>query len=331
MPGEHVRLGFDGYLNLNRFIAAQALLPRTRLDRPRLDTPLATGIAGRFMQYGEEYCLTDDTNVVIGPDLLYRYILSKPVEAHFHEYLRLIESFFTYQLQSIASRFDVTVRHLPYYSLQKIEFCYEFDDPNPIERVKCLDVPMRALGLRSRRHTARVRGERLFVYQDSIAVGVELSAGCELVIYAKTNKRIRCEIRFNSRAIDAQLTKVAGFSGRTTQTLSQVRSMVAHLSAVAKDRLSDALEMLDRQLSPQVGQTSAQLCTRIGRILQDDALADAVINVLRMRGSLASAQGSPLKAAAESLVNAGVLQRAAPRSKVFVPSDPYMQAVQKLR
>lgn len=331
MPCEHVRLGFDAYLNLNRFIAAQAPMPRTRLDRPRLQRPLATAIAGRFMQHGDEYCLTSDTNVVIGPDLLYRYILSKSVEAHLHGYLRLIESFLTYQLQSIASSFGVTVRHLPYYSLRMIEFCYEYDDPNPIGRVESLDVPMRALGPRSRRHRAMVRGERLFVYQDSIAVGVELSAGCDLVAYAKTNKRIRWEVRFDSSAIDAQLDKVAGFAGRTTQTLSQVRRMVAHLSTVAEGRLRDALEMLDRQLSPQVGLTPAQLCTRIGRILQDDALADAVINVLRMRGSLASAQGSPLKAAAESLVRAGILTRSGKRSRLFIPADSYVTAVGTLR
>lgn len=331
MPGEYLRLGFDGYLNLNRFISAQAVRPKTRLDCPRLVTPLATTITGRFAQYEDEYCLTNATNVVIGPDLLYRYILSKSAEEHFREYLGLIEGFLTYQLQSIASRFGVTVRHLPYYSLRMIEFCYEFYDPNPIRRVESLDVPMRALGPRSRRHMALVRGERLFVYQDSIAVGVELSAGCDLVIYAKTNRRMRFEIRFDSNAIDSQLSTVPMRTGRTTRTHSQVRSMVAHLRSAAEDRLGNAFEMLYRQLTPRAGVTVVQLCSRIGRILQDDSLADTLINVLRMRGSLASAQGSPLKAAAESLVNAGILQRAAPRSEVFVPTDPYMQAVQKLR
>lgn len=330
-PGEYVRLGLEASLNLNRFLAAQVLHRRTRLDRPRLALPLATAIAGAFAQYEDEFCLTDDTNVVIAPDLFYRYILSKSAEEHFVHYVRVVERFMAEELQSIAREYDVTVRHLRYYSLRKIEFVWEFAHPHPTTLVESLDVPIRALGPQSQRHRAMVRGERLFVYQDSIAVSVELSGGCDLVIYAKTNKRVRCEVRMDSNCIGGEGLKATGQGSRTARRLRQILRMIANLRIVAEQRLRLALEMLDRQISPPDGATVPQLCARLGRILKDDMLVDTVIEILSMRGSLASAQGSPLKDAAQTLTDAGILRRKVLRSTVFVPTDHYVSAVRSLR
>ena len=108
--------------------------------------------------------------------------------------------------------------------------------------------------------------------------------------------------------------------------------MVATLREAATDRMVLALAMLDRQLVPPASLVTAmQLCAEVGRILQDSALSHTVLEAFRMRGSLASAQQSHMREAADRLIVAGVLRRSAARSPVFVPTDRYVRAVQELR
>lgn len=331
-PDEYVRLGLDAHLNMNHFLRAQEVRPRSRLDRPRLVSPLATAIEGAHAAYAAEFCLTDDMNVLIGPDRHYRYVLSKPAEDHFMDYLRLTETFLTNGLRETASSYGVSVDHAPYYSLRKIEFVWEFTHPNPIRFVEGLDVPMRALGSQCRRHRALVRGERFGVRQDSLSISAELSAGCNLIVYAKTNERIRFEVRLDSDAIGAMLRKGRGDASRTTHRRDDLHQMIAILREAATERMQAALAMLDHQRVPPAGDVTAmQLCSEVGRILQDDGLALTVLETLRMRGSLASAQRSTLKGAVDHLQAAGILRRSAPRSRVFVPTDRYVPAVSELR
>lgn len=331
-PGEHIRLGLDAHLNINHFLMAQNVKRKARLDRPRLEIPLATAIEAAPAFYDTEYCLTDDVNLIIGPDRLYGYVLSKPAEDHFMDCLRLIESFITTEMQETADSYGVAVDHAPYYSLRKIEFVWEFAHPNPTRFVEGLDVPMRALGPKTKRHRALVRGESLRVMQDSLAITTELSAGCNLIVYAKTNERIRFEVRFDRNAIAAMLRRDQDDASRTARNHEDLHQMIATLRLAATERMQTALDMLDRQRVPPASDVTAQrLRAEVGRILQDDALAHTVLETLRMRGSLASAMQSPLKGAAEQLLAANVLQRSAPRSPVFVPTDRYVRAVGDLR
>jgi hypothetical protein len=331
-PGEHVRLGLDAHLNINHFLMAQNVRWTSRLDRQRLISPLATAIEGAPASSGTEYCLTDDMNLLIGPDPLYRYALSKPAEDHFMDTLHLIETFITSELLETADSYGVSVGHAPYYSLRKIEFVWEFAHPNPIRFVEGLDVPMRALGPESRRHRALVRGESLRVKQDSLSISAELSAGCDLVVYAKTNERIRFEVRFDRDAIGATLRKGRGDAKRKTRNHEDLRQMLATLREAATERMQTALAILDRQqVSPASDVTALRLCAEVGRILQDDALAHAVLETLRMRRSLASPLNSTMRGAADRLIAANVLRRSAPRSPVFIPTDRYVRAVEELR
>lgn len=330
--GEHIRLGLDTHLNVNHFLNAQGVRCFTRLDRPRLVEPLATALDGTPAAYGTEYCLTDDVNVLVGPKRLYRYVLSKTAEEHFMDCFRLTETFISADLQDTANSYGVSIGHSPYYSLRKIEFVWEFSHPNPIRFVEGLDVPMRALGTQSRRHRALVRGECLHVRRDSIAVGAELSAGCVLVAYAKTNERVRFEVRLDRDAIAAMLRRGKDDPSRTARTHDDLQQMVATLRDAATQRMEGALAALDRQLIPPASHVTAiQLCAEVGRILQDDALARTVLETLSMRGSLASAQETAMRGAADQLIAANLLRRSAPRSPVFVPTERYVRAVQELR
>lgn len=331
-PGEHVRLGLDAHMNINHFLMAQIVKRRSRLDRPRLETPLATALDGAPVANGSEYCLTDDMNLVLGPERLYRYVLSKPAEDHFMDCLRLIENFMTTELQETADSYGVSVNHTPYYGLRKIEFVWEFAHPNPIRFVEGLDVPMRALGPQSRRHRALVRGESLRVKQDSLSISAELSAGCDLIVYAKTNERVRFEVRLDRDAIAAMLRRGQDDARRTAHNHDDLRQMIATLREEATERMQTALAMLDRQRVPPASDVTAlRLCAEVGHILQDDALAHTVLETLRLRLSLASPLHSTMRGAADRLTVAKILRRSGKRSPVFVPTDHYVRAVQELR
>ena len=248
------------------------------------------------------------------------------------DYLRLIETFMTTEMQDTADSYGVSVDHAPCCSLRKIEFVWEFSHPNPIRFVESLDVPMRALGEHSRRHRALVRGERFGVTQDSLSISAELSAGCDLIVHAKTNERIRFEVRLDRDAIAAMLRKGQDDASRTARHHDDLYQMIATLREAATEKMQAALAALDRQPMPPASDVTAlRLCAEVGRILQDDSLADTVRETLRMRGSLASAVHSPVKDAAERLMAADVLRRSAPRSPVFVPTDRYVRAVGELR
>ena len=330
--GEHVRLGLDANININRFLMAQDVRWRQRNGRQRLRSPLATAINGSPAASGTEYCLTDDDNLIIGPDPVFRYALSKPAEEHFIDCIRLIGTFLTTELQDTANSFDVSVDYAPYYSLRKIEFVWEFAHPNPVRFVEGLDVPMRALGPQSRRHRALVRGESLRVKQDSLSISAELSAGCDLIVYAKTNERIRFEVRLDRDAIATMLRRGQGDASRTARNHDDLRQMITTLREAATERMQTALAILDRQRVPPASDVTAlRLCAEVGHILQDNALAHTVLEVLRMRRSLASPLHSAMRGAADQLMAADVLRRSAPRSPVFVPTDRYVRAVEELR
>lgn len=270
--------------------------------------------------------------LLMGSNQLIRYALSKPAEDHFTEYLQLIESYMTTELQDTASVYDVTVDSAPYYSLRKIEFVWEFAHPNSIRFVESLDVPMRTLGPQSRRHRALVRGESVRVKQDSLSISAELSSGCDLIVYAKTNERIRFEVRLNRDAIGAKLRKGQDDASRTARNHDDRRQMIATLREGATEKIQSALAILDRQhIPPASDVTALRLCAEVKRILQDEELAHTGLETLRMRGSLASAWQSRMKGAAEMLSSAKVLMRVESRSEVFVPTDRYVRAVAELR
>lgn len=329
---EFIRLGLDANLNLNHFLMSQVFPNLFRIDRPVPVKPLALAIATLANNYKSEFCLTDDWNLLIGPPSIFRYALSKSAEGHFMDYVERIENFLTQELQRIAYlRENVTVECSPYYSLRKIEFVAEFSHDDPIRFVENLVVPMRSLGRESRQHRALVRGEEVHVKQNSISIAVEIAAGCHLVVYAKTNERIRFEVRFDQEGITAAL-KNKGDASRTANTHDDLRQIVATLREAATVRLRWALEMLDRQrIPPTTGVTAIQLCAEVGRVLQDDGLAHTVLETLRLRGSLAPPHKNPVRAASDKLVEAGILKRAAPRSQVFVPVDRYLRSVTGLR
>lgn len=325
--GEHIRVGLEAGLNINHFIAAQSIPTRSRLDRPIVLREFALALRHRFARDGNEFCLTDDTNLLIGPDAIFRYAESKPAEDHLMDAVDACWQFVGGGLAENAAAYGIRSQPVPYYSLRKIEFYWEFSHPHPIQLVESLIVPMRSLGDETVMHRALVRGEEVAVRQNSMSVSCELSAGCKLIVYAKTNTRLRFEVRLD----DETISRMSGGS-RTTRDRGELRRMVQTLRIAATTRFTQAMQDLDAFRTRQaLQQASTRLRAEFGRLIVDDDVAQVIIDALRMRGSVVATLSSPIRQAIETLCDAGILQRRRTRKPVFIPTGPFIQAVLGLR
>ncbi|MEB8387426.1 hypothetical protein OO012_09315 [Rhodobacteraceae bacterium KMM 6894] len=275
--------------------------------------------------------MTDDTNVLFGTPALYRYAQSKAAEDHLVDYINTVSSMLGTELCRIAGDYGVRVLHLPYYSIQHVEFVWEFQHDSPIRYVEATELPLRALGETTVKNRALVRGEEVRSTQNSFIVKAELSSGCTLAVYAKTNLSVRFEVRLNDYRIGKTL-KDHGIGGRTTNSLVNVHAMLGHLRQSATRELMQAMAALERSTHPLPdGPTPIDLCLEVTQALQDIALSKSVLETLRNRGSLASPQGSLFKGATRQLTSAGILMRRGPRHPVYVPQERWVSAVARLR
>lgn len=327
LTGEHIRVGLEAGLNINHFIVAQSIPTRSRLDRPIVLREFALALNHRFARHGNEYCLTDDTNLLIGPDAIFRYSLSKPAEDHLMDAVDACRQFVGGELSENAAAYEVRCQPVPYYSLRKIEFYWEFSIPNPIQLVESLIVPMRSLGDETVMHRALVRGEEVAVRQNSISVSCELSAGCKLIVYAKTNQRVRFELRL----YDETISRMSGGT-RTTRDRRELRMMVRNLRMNATARFEQAMQDLDAYRTRRAsGEAALRLRAEIGTLVADGDFMESILDALRIRGSVVATLDSPIRQAISTLCDAGVLQRRRARMPVFIPTDQYIQAVLGLR
>lgn len=327
LMGEHIRVGLEAGLNINHFIVAQSIPTRSRLDRPIVLHKIALALSHRFARHGNEYCLTDDTNLLIGPDAIFRYADSKPAEDHLLDAVDACSQFVGGGLAENAAAYGVRCQPVPYHSLRKIEFYWEFSHPNPIQLVESLIVPMRSLGDETLMHRALVRGEEVAVRQNSMFISCELSAGCKLIVYAKTNMRLRFEVRLD----DETISRMSG-GNRTTRDRGELRRMVQTLRIAATARFTQAMQDLDAfQIRQASQQAATQLCAQIDRLISDDDVAQVIVEALRMRGSVVATLDSPIRQAIETLCDANILQHRRTRKPVFIPTDPFIRAVMGLR
>ena len=332
---EHIRLGLEIGLNMNHYLAAQSFKRLYRPRHPIIHKPNVIVASDSVLSYDSEFCLTDDRNWLLGKPALIDYVLSKLAEDHLMDCIDSIETTLESEMLSIARYCEnIRLAHDPYYSLRKVEFCWEFSHPNPIRFVEGLDISLREQGLEWTRGGTPIRKQIFQIKQNSPCVRVELAGGCELAVYAKTNKRVRFEVRLKQDAIASILDKTDDEAGRTTRTKVGLHKMVATLRNAATKRLETALAMLNRQRVPPLTDiTSLQLCALVGRLLDDDDLAHTVLEELRLSGRIAGKHGSIMGDAAKTLADPkiGILARLARHSPVFVPCDRYLSAVQGLR
>ncbi|HEY9038602.1 MAG TPA: hypothetical protein VIN05_06635 [Roseovarius sp.] len=325
LDNEKARIVFRAQLNLTRFIQAQHLKRATRLDTPKLASDYVLAITPESRWYRDEAPLLPATNVIIGPDLKYAYALKSSRQAQFRRYLKLIHSMLHQSLGVAFEDEDAEACQLPNLTLHQIEFYWEFDHDNPIDYVVSI-VP------RLRQQAADVREDQYLVSLPEYSISCQspciklaLTRTIELKVYAKTNRRVRFEITFKDRAIGTY------GGGQTATTAKRLVSKIAPLAEEAARRCNEVLQSITAAPPPPSTISAFQLMHAIYQKARSPYVAETVIAGLLAFERITPYGNDPLKETIHALRDAGILRTSRPRSRVYVVTNEYSAALQRLR
>ncbi|MFV1530356.1 MULTISPECIES: hypothetical protein [unclassified Phaeobacter] len=188
-----------------------------------------------------EFTLADHDNVIID---VRRHLMSQP--PHYRQlrdnYFRAWLEFFDQRLRAQLEDPDMPSQFsfLPRFSLQSVENYHEFQCDTPLQAIESLRPYIRTLSQNMRNLRISDWSQSDYIQGNEIGYRVDLARGLELVIYAKTNKRIRVEAR---TALDERLND-RNFPF-TAQTTSDLEGMIALMEATAEDAATHVNRALD--------------------------------------------------------------------------------------
>ncbi|MBB5038978.1 hypothetical protein [Prosthecobacter dejongeii] len=224
------------------------------------------------------------------------------------------------------------------WHMRRVEVYWEFKNASSPEFLNSLDRAMRSYSALEHSRQEFVGDEAQSPRQNrdretfnTTVLSVTVMPGVRIVIYPKTNERLRMEVRFN----------VADFSPRSElpSEASGSAGMVEALqrySETAADVLNTFLAHLEGQMNPGFIPWSPPPTDLMFRIIghcQNREAARVIMALLIQEGAVSRVKW--LKTSIDGLVKSGILERAknqqGPQSVTFVPSPAYLMAVQRLR
>jgi hypothetical protein len=219
----------------------------------------------------------------------------------------------------------------------KVEVYWEFREASSPELLEAIDRAM--ISYSDMPHTrqeftgSQARQSRRGRQRESfnnVVLSVTSRPGVKIVIYPKTNERLRMEVRFDT----ADLSR-----SRLPRTASGAAGLVEALqnySEAATEALNAFLDHLERQLNPGFIAWSPPPTDLIFRIVSrchSREAARSIINMLVTNGAVSRLKS--LNQSIDALVKSKILERAKnqqrKQSNTFVPSLTYQMAVQRLR
>ncbi|MCK0139306.1 hypothetical protein [Aliiroseovarius sp. F47248L] len=320
---------FNTTLNLTRFIQAQKFRLRTRIDRrPRLLTDMVLAIDPDPTWHANETPLTAASNLIVGPWPKYAYAQSRSAQKHLSRYLRLVDGVLQRSFTMATSDGSPAPRRAAYYSLQEIEVYWEYDCDDPIQFVTALLPKIRSIGsvfYEGSVDTSYAREVSSVIEHQSPSIKARIAKGVWLRVYAKTNRRVRFEILLESNIIG----KICG--GQTASSRPLFCSKVSPLIEYATDKLNTILPTILPSLAPNSHHTAISLVTEICSACNATHTAQTIISSLVCMGRIALYNGSHLKEPVHKLRDLGVLQTVIPRSRNYVVTPRYEEALTSLR
>ena len=218
-------------------------------------------------------------------------------------------------VQSTSSVADVK------FNLKRAEVYWEFADTNPIATIHRL---FHALGTISDEQTWKVfRDRRRDQDQQSVICGYKLASGVWLHIYAKTNERIRFEVRYS-------LTENAKIIGGK-HTWSDREQGILHLQTLRKDaadRLNGFFAFLREEGTPsKMPIPPSALISRVISIVRNYSPALTILEKLIHEKGIPISKNSPLKEHLHKLVREKIVHCC---NRVYRLTRDYRNAAQAL-
>jgi len=208
------------------------------------------------------------------------------------------------------------------FNLKNVEVYWEFSDLNPVSTINRLfrDIGIISDEQKSRRFKESAEG----VEEQLIVHSIKLAAGVWLHVYAKTNARIRFEIRYNLKE-SAKATK-----GQHTCTKREdVANMLEGIRRDAANRLQEFFSMLKEEGVPSrypVAPTA--FLSRIIAYVGNYDRSMAIIQQLVHHQGIPVTDNSPFQKEIRALVRQGILYH---QNRVYRVTRDYREAIRRLR
>ncbi|MFY0648005.1 hypothetical protein [Sulfitobacter geojensis] len=329
LKGARSTIQFNASLNLTRFIQAQKFKLKTpHIRPPRLLTPRCLAIDTDMSWFKDEVPLKKSTNLLIGPWTKYADALARPVRTHMSRYLGIVEGVLDRALRR-STRDGVTPPlRSKYYSLQEIEFYWEFDCDSPVQYVTSALPKIRSMSDRVFEGQVQIQDDAravLITEAQSPSIKAKIAKGTWLRVYAKTTRRVRFEILLEASVIGS----VAG--GQTAATRNALCDKIGVLAEHSANKFNPVLALLQRPPAEPSTITAIRLLSEISHCAKDPYLAEAIVGALVSFDRIALYNNSPFRGAVHELRDRGVLVTVIPRSRNYTVSEKYRNAIEQLK
>lgn len=344
-PRFQVELKFQGYLNLTRYVRHQGLGDRSALlENPQeLQESLFRFSPNADGKSHDEFSLDGSDNWLPGAA---RW---NPFLRQWHQlkeqYLAAVQHMLHSEIDRVCEFMNVTGNPVTWHphqlagwinaSLQKVETYWEFLHPAPTELVKSLESELRSYcasqvvcqefhGREERQGSLQRTATK-----NCLSLEATLAPGIFLVIYAKTNKRVRFEVRH-------YLPKLTNRRGilQECASMNDVENRIGRVTNDAARMLNDFFGFLRSRVTfVPFSHSPLNLLFLCAQCAELPAYGDAVANLLISNGQVTRLPA--LAKTIKALERANVLERVnneqGTASEAFLVTPQYRHALEVLQ
>lgn len=320
---ECVKIRLHLKLNVPRFISAQRAMSHRAGTQPRAAQPFAlAGVAAPMIE-NDEVAFGDDGNVIIGHEAIYRYAASKPAVDHLFDLIQTILETITSWLRDRLYNGNNRVICHPTFALAKAEWYAEFRTHDPRRHVTRFMPILLREGRVGNVYRRRLTGQIRTFGMHSLSMQIEIANGIKQTTYAKTNRRVRFEMKYGRTCFRRLIGRRSGL------TADQFAAALNALREHAERELPCILSALATGIQPAPqGLTREDLILCIGHFTDHLAIAEEIHRSLRDTGRVVVENGSILRPSINVLRREGVLRYV--RRSVYTVTEEFEAAVREL-
>ncbi|WP_420325232.1 hypothetical protein [Mameliella sp.] len=320
---EAVDIKLDLNLNVARFVAAQIFNGAGLFDPVAAQQPLKMAGPREAIQTDDETMFGGDGNVLMGDERVYAYASFGGPITHLNRLMNEIVGLVLTFLSDSPHIENDRIEFVPRFALNKAEWYVEFLTLDPRRQVKHLMPSLSRQGRSGNIYKRKLTGQVRTFGPHSLAMQIDLAEGIKQTTYAKTNRRIRFEVKYSRKCLGRLV-------GRRTQlSSSQFSDALDRLREYATRQLQQTFAELNKTVEPLGEQnTRDDLCIAIAFLSEDSHVAEEIIRSLRDIGRVTVRNGSELRPTITRLCNACVLRFV--RHSVYSVTASYEFALREL-
>lgn len=336
----YVTADYCANLNPTRFVRYQ----NPNILRAEWASILVPDLFGTLdLPYGDEFSLDGQDNWIVDrPGAIWQAFLGNWTQ-RLTDYFTTVEAAMRSEmnrrgeLSSLDGTGTLSFSHSTEpWRLRRVETYWEFAHDTEPEMLEIIDRGMRSFcALPYVRNSFEGSGETITTSRErstpnTVALTATVAPGTKLVVYAKTNRRLRFEVRHTIR--DLRPASELRRTCRQAHGVPGLLSVLEVLSADAAEVVNAFLNHLERMLSDSVVPWRAAATDFLFKVAQrcpNPAVAQVIVNLLLTEGAVSRTEA--LNGSIDALRGAGVLERVANRqgqqSATFAPTPAYRDAV----